>query len=214
MMGAPKVIFLMADYGHDPTGNKSISLFITYSDSIAETAIPWRAFNDANCDIYFATENGKKPACDEWMLRGVTGTLLGASKAAKDAYEALSSRSDRFAKPLSWPDVKIEEYDLVFLPGGHDKQIRKILDSDTVHKLLATYFPKTNRPSSKCLGAICHGVQGLANASFEDGKSVLHDVKTTALQQQWSRAYTRPRDRSSATTTRRMGRERPQWRSS
>ncbi|OAP60225.1 hypothetical protein AYL99_05227 [Fonsecaea erecta] len=164
---APKVIFLMADDGHDPT----------------ETAIPWKVFKDAGFDIFFVTEDGNTPKCDEKMLSGWTGTLLGANKAAKRAYQELSSTSEAFKKPLAWKDpaFSLDDYDLVFLPGGHEKNVRQIMDSARVHELLASYFPKTKKPSSKSLAAICHGVQVLAMASTSDGKSVLHDVITTAL---------------------------------
>ncbi|EXJ91266.1 hypothetical protein A1O1_04376 [Capronia coronata CBS 617.96] len=162
-----KVIFLMADYGHDPT----------------ETAIPWQVFQTAGLEVSFATEKGQSPVCDNKMLSGWTGTLLGANKAARNAYEALSTTSPSFQKPLAWQDASftLEDYDLVFLPGGHEKGVRQIIDSSRVHELLARYFSLTKKPSQKALAAICHGVQVLAMASESDGRSVLHDVKTTAL---------------------------------
>lgn len=118
------------------------------------------------------------------MLSGWTGTLLGANKAAKKAYQQLTSTSESFQKPLSWKDTSfnLADFDLVFLPGGHEKGVRQIIDSPRVQELLGAYFPTTKKPSRKSLAAICHGVQVLAMASREDdGKSVLHDVKTTAL---------------------------------
>ncbi|EXJ68807.1 uncharacterized protein A1O5_07738 [Cladophialophora psammophila CBS 110553] len=164
---AAKVIFLMADYGHDPT----------------ETAIPWKVFKDAAFDVSFATEDGNAPKCDDKMLSGWTGALLGANKAAKRAYQDLSSTCRAFQKPLAWKDAafSLEDYDLVFLPGGHEKSVRQIMDSARVHEMLASYFPKTRKPSRKSLAAICHGVQVLAMASTSDGKSVMRDAVTTAL---------------------------------
>ncbi|EXJ92885.1 hypothetical protein A1O3_01439 [Capronia epimyces CBS 606.96] len=163
----PKVIFLMADYGHDPT----------------ETAIPWQVFQNAGFEVSFATEKGASPQCDEKMLSGWTGTLLGANKAGKKAYGALSTTSPNFQNPLAWNDTSfsLADYDLVFLPGGHEKGVRQIIDSPRVHELLASYFPETKKPSRKSVAAICHGVQVLAMTSTGEGKSVLHDVKTTAL---------------------------------
>ncbi|KIX02809.1 uncharacterized protein Z518_08752 [Rhinocladiella mackenziei CBS 650.93] len=164
---APKVIFLMADYGHDPT----------------ETAIPWQVFRDSGFEITFATEAGTSPKCDEKMLSGWTGTLLGANKAAKKVYKSLRDIDSGFQKPLAWKDdsFRLSDYDLVFLPGGHDKGVRQVIDSPRVHELLAAYFPQTQKPSRKSIAAICHGVQILAMASTNEGKSVLHDVQTTAL---------------------------------
>jgi putative intracellular protease/amidase len=57
---APSIVFLMADYGHDPT----------------ETAVPYTVFKEAGFDISFATENGAVPSCDDRMLKGWTQLLL------------------------------------------------------------------------------------------------------------------------------------------
>ena len=172
-----KVIFLMADYGHDPT----------------ETAIPWQTIHSAGFTTVFATEDGKQAACDSKMLSGPTATLLGASKAAKTAYSRLLGTSS-FQNPLSWSDksFSLKEYDAVILPGGHDKAMQQIIESIRVHILLAEYFPLTKKTSSeqKYVAAICHGVQVLALSNYtasspsEKGrnKSILADVKTTALQ--------------------------------
>lgn len=64
-MATPKVLFIMADYGHDPT----------------ETAIPFQEFLKAGFDISFATENGKSPECDKKMLEGITQKLLVSTDA-------------------------------------------------------------------------------------------------------------------------------------
>jgi len=116
------------------------------------------------------------------MLSGVTGALLGAAKPAKDAYQLLQA-CEAFKNPVSWTDnsFTLETFDLVFLPGGHDKAVRQIIDSERVHSLLAAYFPLTKSPSTKGIAAICHGVQVLAASSHADGKSVLADVTTTSL---------------------------------
>lgn len=47
--------------------------------------------------------------------------------------------------------------------------------------MLAEYFPHCQKPDKKACGAICHGVQALAHTVGKDGKSVIHDVNTTAL---------------------------------
>lgn len=164
---APSVIFLMADYGHDPT----------------ETAIPWEIFDKAGFKVDFATANGTVPKCDEKMISGISGALLGADKQAKAAYANLQSRFQDGLEVLSFsdPSFSLKSYDLVFLPGGHDKGIRPLIESPRMHDLLVSYFPSTKQPSSKSLAAICHGVQVLAAASLPDGKSVMHDAETTAL---------------------------------
>jgi hypothetical protein len=85
--------------------------------------------------------------------------------------------------PLAWssPTFSLESYSLLFFPGGHEKGVRQVIDSPLLHKLLASYFPETRKPSKKTVAAVCHGVLAVAEATLPDGKSVLHDATTTAL---------------------------------
>lgn len=160
-----------------------------------EAAIPCKIFNEAGFDVHFATEQGKSPRCDSKMLYGIIGALLGANREAKAAYHAMITSDSHDAgsinKPYAWtsPGFSLAEYDLVFLPGGHDKGVRQIIDSSTMHDQLADYFPKTRRSLTpkRTVAAICHGVQVLAftpaNTTSSSGKSksIIHDAKTTAL---------------------------------
>ncbi|MCJ1372840.1 hypothetical protein MMC20_004065 [Loxospora ochrophaea] len=174
-MTAPKVIFLMSDYGHDPT----------------ETAIPYAAFQKAGFTIHFATETGAVPACDDKMLRGLTQKLLGATRSTIKTYENMLT-SPSLLSPHSWtdPTFTLTPYNLLFFPGGHEKGVRQVIESTALRSHIASYFPQTRKPSTKAVAAICHGVLPLAEAKLPPdeegkeegkGKSVLHDVTTTTL---------------------------------
>src|SRR6266487_3653669 len=93
------------------------------------------------------------------------------------------SKTPEFLQPLSWSsqDFTLENYNLVFLPGGHEKGVRQLIDSATMHKHLAYYFPTTVKPSSKSVAAVCHGVMVLSETEGTDGKSIIHECVTTAL---------------------------------
>jgi putative intracellular protease/amidase len=108
--------------------------------------------------------------------------LQGATKEAVELYDGMT-HSLEWQNPLSWSatDFSLDPYDLVFLPGGHEKGVRQIIDSPVVQAALGTYFPSTRKPSKKCVAAICHGVMALSEAKTSEGKSVLHDAYTTAL---------------------------------
>ncbi|KAF9741205.1 hypothetical protein PMIN06_013001 [Paraphaeosphaeria minitans] len=168
-----QVVFLMADYGHDPT----------------ETAVPYTSFAAAGCTITFATQHGATPACDTRMLTGWTQTLLGADKKTIALYTTMTSGA-AWQQPRAWtdPNFTLEDFDLVFLPGGHDKGIRQLLDCPHAQALLVAYFPLTKRSESgsgsgrpRFCAAICHGVQMLAHSRSADGASVLRDAETTTL---------------------------------
>ncbi|KAK7757507.1 hypothetical protein SLS62_000522 [Diatrype stigma] len=162
-----KVVFLMADYGHDPT----------------ETAVPYTMFKGTNYEIKFATETGKAPRCDKKMLEGFTQKLLGAKKDVVALYKKMAA-SDEMRHPLAWSDpaFSLDPFDVVVLPGGHDKAMRQIIESAALHRHLLAYFPQTRKPAGrKVVAAICHGVLVLANARDGEGRSVIRDCLTTTL---------------------------------
>ncbi|KPM34455.1 hypothetical protein AK830_g12115 [Neonectria ditissima] len=69
-MTTPKVLFLMADYGHDPT----------------EVTVPYVAFKNAGFDVQFATETGKAPECDKLLVEGFSQKILGAKASVVQDY--------------------------------------------------------------------------------------------------------------------------------
>ncbi len=92
--------------------------------------------------------------------------------------------SPEWNAPVSWSasGFTLDAYNLVFLPGGHDKGVRQVIDAPAVHALLASYFPRTKKPSPRAVGAVCHGVMVLSSTTRpDDGSSVLRGVQTTAL---------------------------------
>lgn len=93
------------------------------------------------------------------------------------------SKTPEFQNPLSWmsPGFNLDSYNLVFLPGGHEKGVRQLIDSPMMQTHLASYFPTTVKPSSRAVAAVCHGVMVLSETKGTDGKSVIHDCVTTAL---------------------------------
>ena len=195
-MSSPlRILIPLAAYGHDPT----------------EVAIPFAYFTDnprRKCEVTFATADGTSPQCDSMMLTGMTGAALGASAEAKAAYHSMSTTSHSWQNPISWrdPSFDVTQYDCVFLPGGHEKGVRSIIEDETLHAHLRKYFPLTDRKRSadnkKAVAAICHGVQVLAFTSAPNSalqkfpleqfhsktlgndrkfKSIIHACQTTAL---------------------------------
>lgn len=106
----------------------------------------------------------------------------GATQSAIKAYNEMSQTSE-YLTPLSWssPDFTLDPYNLIFLPGGHEKGVRQLIDSSIIHNHLASYFPQTVKPSSKSVAAICHGVMVLGETLDADGNSIIHECYTTAL---------------------------------
>lgn len=106
----------------------------------------------------------------------------GAKQEAVGMYRKMVA-SEECKNPLAWSaqGFSLDQFDMCFLPGGHEKSVRQLIDSDTVHKLFASYFPQTKKPGKKVVGALCHGVMVLSESKGDDGKSVIYDCTTTSL---------------------------------
>jgi putative intracellular protease/amidase len=106
----------------------------------------------------------------------------GATQAVVNKYHAMAA-SPEMQKPLSWsaPNFTLDAFDLVLLPGGHDKGVRQVIDSPTVHKLILDFFPQTRKPGKKAMAAICHGVMVLSESKNSMGESAIRECTTTTL---------------------------------
>ncbi|KAK1527349.1 ThiJ/PfpI family protein [Colletotrichum costaricense] len=147
-----------------------------------QVAIPYQTFKDAGFDVNFATETGSMPRCDARMLEGLSQKFLGAAASTIKLHDTMV-KSAEMQNPLSWTSLgfTLDDFDIVHIPGGHDKEVRQLMDSTTAQKLLADYFPQTKKPGKKIVTAICHGPLVLCNTKSQDGNSVLYHCTTTAL---------------------------------
>lgn len=152
----------------------------TYGFDPTEVAIPWKIFVEEGIEVVFTTPDGEKAKTDASMLDGnrlgIWKPILRARKDAVAAHSALI-RHDSFCIPLKYADAKAEDFDGLFLPGGHDKRVREYLESEILQSLVVNFFS-----ADKPVAAICHGVVLAARSVNPDtGRSVIHDYKTTAL---------------------------------
>lgn len=144
-----------------------------------ECAVPWKYLIDNGVEVVFATPNGQEAVCDQRMLNGnglglLTG-LLRADAPSQKNYQELKN-STEFKHPKKWSEVDSKNYDGVILPGGHAQGMKEYLESSQLQKIVSEFFK-----SDKAVGAICHGVVLAGRSNLENGKSVLHGKKTTAL---------------------------------
>jgi putative intracellular protease/amidase len=82
-----------------------------------------------------------------------------------------------FRAPLSWRQVRREDFDGLLLPGGHRARgMREFLESEVLQKLVAEFFA-----AGLPVAAVCHGILLAARSRAADGRSVLYGRHTTAL---------------------------------
>ena len=142
---------------------------------VTEVAVPWKLLTRAGYEVVFATEDGAAPACDPLLLTGVIFGQLGAAPEPKQFYAEMAA-SPGFNRPLKWRDLDVRQFDALFLPGGHAPGMKQYLGSPVLQEKVAAFWA-LDRP----VAAICHGVLVLARTLGPDGKSVLHDRKTSCL---------------------------------
>lgn len=155
----------------------------SYGFDTTEVAIPFLFFIKNKFEVTFATPGGKEAVTDQRMLLGTDlGIFKKILKARKDAVEAYSRmvEYDCFKNPIRYKNINVDDYDVLYLPGGHDKGIKEYLESEILQTVVANFFEL-----NKTVGAICHGVVLAARSiNKETKKSVLHSYKVTALLKQ------------------------------
>ena len=149
---------------------------------VTEVAVPWRLLRDAGHEPIFATEAGATPACDPLLITGVVFGKLGARPEPIAFYRELE-RDPSFVSPRRWSECRADDFDALFLAGGHASGMRQYLGSEIVQQLTTAFFA-----AQKPIGAICHGVLVAARSKRADGTSVLHGHKTTCLPKYMERA--------------------------
>ena len=142
---------------------------------VTEVAVPWHVLRRAGVNVVFATERGATPRADARLLSGLPPGL----KARGDAvalYRELE-KAPEFARPLRWAQLVAEDYQALWLAGGHAPGMRQYLGARELAAFVARFWA-LERP----VAAICHGVLVLARSKAEASEhSVLHDRRTTCL---------------------------------
>ena len=164
----------------------------------SEAAIPWKIVSDAGYQVVFATPDGSVASGDAMMLSGegldpwgwipilkkirLIGLFLRANKLARNAYQEMIA-DQNFQNPISYADLKVENYIGLLLPGGHGAGIKIYLESKELQNFVVEFFEDTNQfDQHRPVAAICHGVIIPARSvSKSTNKSVLFGKKTTAL---------------------------------
>lgn len=112
-----------------------------------EFARPYEIVTDAGHEVVVATPNGVTPNVDMMSLRP---EMTGGAQASLEL-EAIIRSAEVMRRPLQLSDVRLEDYDAVYLPGGHGPMADLAFDAD-VGRLLTAQLA-----SGKPLFIVCHG---------------------------------------------------------
>jgi len=137
-----------------------------------EVAVSHERLTKAGAEVDIATPGGVCPTVDVLSLdeRGGVGE---ADAAAFRAYlDAIAAELD---KPLALADVSLDDYDALYLPGGHAPMADLAEDTDLCRLL--------NQAADRgiLITALCHGVAALLSAVREGGSFTFAGRRLTSF---------------------------------
>ena len=138
----------------------------------AEEALgPYAVFKEAGYEIAAATPGGVTPTADALSL---TPEFNGGEEGAERMRTALREATE-LARPMRIEDVRIADYDAVFVPGGWGP-MEDLPDNAETGRLLTEWLA-----ADKPVALVCHGPAALLSTADADGKSPFHGYRLTGL---------------------------------
>ncbi|MFD4509898.1 type 1 glutamine amidotransferase domain-containing protein [Streptomyces sp. NPDC058457] len=136
-----------------------------------EAVVPYEAFKAAGHEITVATPGGVIPPADPVSL---TPQANGGEENAV-AVRAVVAGAPEFRSPVALTDVRLDDFDAVYVPGGHGPMEDLAVDADSGRIL--TRAVESGLP----VGVVCHGPAALLAAVSEDGSNAFAGYRITAF---------------------------------
>ncbi|GAA1721418.1 type 1 glutamine amidotransferase domain-containing protein [Streptomyces yatensis] len=136
-----------------------------------EFVAPYTVFTDAGHDVTVATPGGVVPVVDTMSLEARMAG--GEENSLKE--EAVIESADELRHPISLTDVRIEDYDAIYYPGGHGPMQDLSVDPDSgalLRKALASGNP---------LGIVCHAPAAILATRDANGDTPFADYRLTGF---------------------------------
>ncbi len=129
---------------------------------LEEAAAPYKIFEKNNIAVDFASVKG--------------GAIpLDPNSVANDETKTYADVVKKLGDSLKLRDVVFENYDGVFIPGGHGTMYDLPNDPD-LQNILAFY-----KEDGRAIGAVCHGPSAFVGAKLKDGSYLIDGVKLTGF---------------------------------
>jgi putative intracellular protease/amidase len=135
-----------------------------------EFANPYKLLTDAGHEVVVATPGGVIPTVDMMSLRPSTA---GGEQGALDL-EAIIRSAEAMRRPLKLSDVRLEDYDAVYMPGGHGPMADLAFDADCGRLLTKQLL------SGNPLFIVCHAPASILSTRIH-GVSPFKGYKVTGF---------------------------------
>lgn len=155
---------LMVMTSHDQLGNTGRKTGIW----LEEFAAPYFVFRDAGVNITLASPKGGQPPIDP------KSDLPENQTPAMTRYKKDVAAQKAFAHTAKLSDMRAEDFDTVFYPGGHGP-MWDLAESPTSIALLESFYN-----SGKYIALVCHAPGVLHRVTFE-GKPLVKGKRVTGF---------------------------------
>ncbi|MGY3205002.1 type 1 glutamine amidotransferase domain-containing protein [Streptomyces sp. TE5632] len=135
-----------------------------------EFAQPYKAITEAGHEVVVATPNGVTPTVDMMSLRPA---MAGGEEGALEL-ESIIRSAEVMRRPIKLSDVRLQDYDAVYLPGGHGPMQDLSVDADA-GRILTEQLA-----SGKPLAIVCHAPASML-ATRIHGESPFRGYRVTGF---------------------------------
>jgi putative intracellular protease/amidase len=162
-MTSMKVLFVTTS--HDKMGDTGDKTGVW----LEELAAPYYAFKEISADITLASPGGGQVPLDPKSQAIIIATR-STKRFLKDT-EAMNF----LAHSMLLSAIKADDFDVVFLPGGHGPLWD--LANNVLLKQLLEDFDRNDKP----IGAVCHGVVALISLQNDNGEYLVKGKQLTGF---------------------------------
>ncbi|MBU5614682.1 type 1 glutamine amidotransferase domain-containing protein [Geomonas azotofigens] len=136
---------------------------------LEELAAPYYVFRDAGAKVTIASPKGGMPPVDP------KSNLPDNETEATRRFKSDQTAQDDLAHSLRLQEVSVNDYDAIFLPGGHGPLWDLAVDPDAIALIEA--FVKADKP----VGAVCHAPATLGDVKGTDGDFLVRGKRVTGF---------------------------------
>ncbi|WP_161887864.1 type 1 glutamine amidotransferase domain-containing protein [Pontibacter russatus] len=158
-----KVLFVLTS--HDKLGDTGHKTGFW----VEEFAAPYYVLSDAGADITLASPAGGRPPIDP------NSEAPGAQIDATNRYNEDRELQEKLSRTVKLSEVKADDYDAVFYPGGHGPLWDLTNNEDSIRLLEA--FERQRKP----IAAVCHAPAVFAKVKKGDGEPLVKGKNVTGF---------------------------------
>jgi putative intracellular protease/amidase len=136
---------------------------------LEEFTDPYYKFIDSGYEVTIASPKGGKPPVDP------KSTQKENQSESTQRFERDKSAQAKLENTLVLGQVSANDYDTLFLPGGHGP-MWDLSSDENMKKIVEDFYS-----DKKIVSAVCHGPAGLLQATDRNGNSILKGKKITGF---------------------------------